>query len=72
MTNRTIHGPWPPASATLEAIAAVMCSHWAAARRARAGQFWTNDARWLDVHAVRAQPGPAPRYHFTTGGRLIR
>jgi hypothetical protein len=72
VANRTIGRPWPPESATVQAIAAVMCSHWAAAKRARARRFWTNDARWLDVNAVRAQTSPASRYHFTTGGRLIR
>jgi hypothetical protein len=58
-------GPlWEPPDETLEAIAAVITSHWNAAAKAyREKLFWPDAASWL---------GEAPTYHFAKGGKLIR
>ena len=53
---------WTPSSETVEAIAEVLCSHWAAAKAAARSPFWSKPGNWLEW----------PRHHLTTGGKLIR
>jgi hypothetical protein len=60
---------WEPAGETIEAIAAVLCSHWAAAKAQPEGLFWPDPTSWLRQQAQRLA-GPA--HHLTSGGRLMR
>jgi hypothetical protein len=61
MTPRTSWPSWPPPNETLESIAAVIASHWNAAKAYREQLFWPDAASWLQS-----------AYHFTRGGKLIR
>jgi hypothetical protein len=55
---------WEPPNETLEAIAAVIASHWNAAKAFREQTFWPDAASWLD-----STWGP---YHIARGGKLIK
>jgi len=61
MTTRMSWPSWQPSNETLEAIAAVIASHWNAAKAFREQSFWPDTASWL-----------SPAYHFTKGGKLIK
>jgi hypothetical protein len=58
---------WQPPGETLEAITAVLRSHWRAAGERTRELFWPNPGSWL--HPQKARAGT---HHLASGGRLIR
>ena len=74
MTTRTGWPLWDPPNETLEAIAAVIASHWNAAAKAyREKLFWPEAASWLDAClGGDDHRGESPAHHFARGGRLIK
>ena len=71
-TNQGIRRLWQPGGETLDVIAGVLSDHWrAAARLAPTRTFWQAPARWLRSAGPLAVGTPV-RYHFTSGGKLIR
>jgi hypothetical protein len=44
---------WQPPSETIEAIAAVLCAHWSAARAQPEQLFWPEATSWLRHQARR-------------------
>ncbi len=64
MTTTTILRLWEPPSETIEAIAAVLSSHWRAAKAHPERLFWPGTASWLHNQAMRLADGNVfgPRY----------
>ena len=67
MTMRASWPLWQPPPDTLETLAAVVASHWNAAKTYGERTFWPTATNWLR-QATRLDS----TYHFTSGGRLIR
>ncbi|HEY8506891.1 MAG TPA: hypothetical protein VIL32_00965 [Steroidobacteraceae bacterium] len=58
MKHRIPYGGWRPSHQTLEAIAVVLCSHWAeASRPASQSVFWPRPTHWLNRQAARLSSG---------------
>ena len=57
MGTKTTLFPWQPPSETIEAIAAVMSSHWRAAKAQPERLYWPGPARWLHSQAMRLAQG---------------
>jgi len=72
MTTRVSRPLWEPPDETLEAIAAVITSHWKAAAEAYKGLFWPDGASWLGAWLGDERHGGWQGYHFTRGGKLIK
>lgn len=65
MTSRLTWPLWQPPEETIESIAAVITSHWNAAKAYRERSFWPEAQSWFRTLDPRS-------YHFTSGGKLIK
>ena len=58
MTSKT--NWWQPPTETIEAIASVLSSHWAAAKSLQPTTLWNKPATWLRRQANRLVDGATP------------
>ncbi len=57
MTSRLTWPLWQPTEEALESIAAVIASHWNAAKVYRQRSFWPHAESWLRSLALTTSPG---------------